>query len=476
METTANLALPYIMASQAQKHVTHNEALRALDALVQLSVADRTLTTPPAAPKEGGRHIVGPSALGAWEGRDGEIAAWQDGAWAYFQPGEGWKAFVEAEQSILVFSGGQWGTPSGALQNLAMVGVNATADTANRLTVSGESVLLNHEGAGHQLKINKATAGDTASLLFQTAFSGRAEMGIAGDDDFHIKVSENGSVWWDAIVLDSATGAVSMPHTPPQGREFLVSDRTYHVRMDGDDSHDGLTDTAGGAFRTVQHALDIIYGTLDLGGRRVTIQLGDGTYAQNLNVGSPQVGAGTVSIKGNAADPSLTVLQRVNSSNRLLTVFNGAILLLSHVTLRSDANTLIASTFGTIQVGSGVRFDGNAGAYHAQILAQVSGTVDLSLSSYSVTGNSGYHWRALLGGQISASSSRIDVTGRTFATAFAQGERLGTVSCLNASFSGTATGKRYAAFLNGLVYAGTGNPDFLPGDTAGTTATGGQYG
>ena len=29
MEQTANLQLPYIMPSQAQKHVTHNEAVRA---------------------------------------------------------------------------------------------------------------------------------------------------------------------------------------------------------------------------------------------------------------------------------------------------------------------------------------------------------------------------------------------------------------------------------------------------------------
>ena len=36
MENSANLQLPYIMPSQAQKHVTHNEAVRTLDALVQL--------------------------------------------------------------------------------------------------------------------------------------------------------------------------------------------------------------------------------------------------------------------------------------------------------------------------------------------------------------------------------------------------------------------------------------------------------
>ena len=65
MDTTPNLALPYILASQAQKHVTHNEAIRALDALVQISVKDRDLAAPPGAPAEGDRYIVAAAATGA---------------------------------------------------------------------------------------------------------------------------------------------------------------------------------------------------------------------------------------------------------------------------------------------------------------------------------------------------------------------------------------------------------------------------
>jgi Protein of unknown function (DUF2793) len=81
---TPNLNLPYIAAGQAQKHVTHNEAIRALDAVVQLSVLDRGLTSPPGSPVEGDRHIVAAGATGAWSTHDLEIAAWQDGAWAFY--------------------------------------------------------------------------------------------------------------------------------------------------------------------------------------------------------------------------------------------------------------------------------------------------------------------------------------------------------------------------------------------------------
>jgi hypothetical protein len=93
-------------------------------------------------------------------------------------------------------------------------GVNASADSTTRFAVAAAASLFNHAGAGHQHMINKNAAGDTASLLFQTGFSGRAEMGTTGDDNFHFKVSADGSAWNEAIVVDRSTGKVSLPATP----------------------------------------------------------------------------------------------------------------------------------------------------------------------------------------------------------------------------------------------------------------------
>ena len=53
MSNTTKLILPLIEAAQAQKHVTHNEALFTLDTVVQLSVADRDLPAPPGGPADG---------------------------------------------------------------------------------------------------------------------------------------------------------------------------------------------------------------------------------------------------------------------------------------------------------------------------------------------------------------------------------------------------------------------------------------
>ena len=90
--------------------------------------------------------------------------------------------------------GGVWRRASPvSSEGASLWGVNATADATTRLAVSAAASLFNHAGAGHQLKLNKAGPADTASLLLQTGWSGRAEIGLAGDDDLHVKVSGDGS-------------------------------------------------------------------------------------------------------------------------------------------------------------------------------------------------------------------------------------------------------------------------------------------
>jgi hypothetical protein len=212
MDKTPNLQLPFMAAAQSQKHVTHNEALRALDAIVQLSVLDRTHTAPPEAPVEGARYIVAPSATGGWTGHDGHIAALQDGAWAFYAPPSGWLAWDKDAQALLVWDGAAWVAASSSVpfENIETLGINATPNATNRLAVAAAATLLSNEGGDHRVIINKATVSDTASVLYETDFSGRAEVGLVGDDDLHVQVSPDGSTWQEAMVVDNDTGAITV--------------------------------------------------------------------------------------------------------------------------------------------------------------------------------------------------------------------------------------------------------------------------
>lgn len=207
-DQTTNLKLPYILSSQAQKHVTHNAALRSLDAIVQIGIDDRDLTSPPASPVLGRRYIVAAGATGAWSGRELDIAAYQDGAWVFYEPEPGWVAYIKDEAVLAAFDGTSWTTVGG---KFPLLGINATADTDNRLALAASGSLFNHFGSDHRLKINKAAAANTGSLVFQTGFSGRAEFGLTGDDNWHVKVSTNGSAWTEALMVDRTSGMVNFP-------------------------------------------------------------------------------------------------------------------------------------------------------------------------------------------------------------------------------------------------------------------------
>jgi hypothetical protein len=357
MSQSPNLALPFLAAAQAQKHVTVNEALRALDALIQIAVESAALSAPPGSPANGQRWIVGATPTGAWAGQADKLAAWQDGAWAFYAPQDGWTAWDRATARSLVyrasppgwvaaaaigisdadfllfddvdptkravfqlssissattrtytlpngtttlaglataqtFSGNQTfsgtvtvssatatiGTATGAATyglgtgatttgntktvNVATAGLSgsttvvnigstvsgaggqmvvnlpdvqfaasvltinapaanlsaarigiggATADATNRLSVNAPATLLNHAGASHEATVNKAAAGNDAAFAFKTGFSTRALFGLLGSDDFTLKVSPDGSSYFDALVADRSTGRVAFP-------------------------------------------------------------------------------------------------------------------------------------------------------------------------------------------------------------------------------------------------------------------------
>ncbi len=120
MTDTNNLTLPLLAASQAQKHVTVNDALQRLDGMVQLRLRSRSLTTPPLTVLEGECFGVPSFAVNDWAGHDGEVAQYVNGGWVFFTPQKGWRAFVTETGTTDLHDGSDWRgggvtvTPGGA--------------------------------------------------------------------------------------------------------------------------------------------------------------------------------------------------------------------------------------------------------------------------------------------------------------------------------------------------------------------------
>ena len=253
MSETPRLKLGALASDQSQKHVIVNKALVKLDALVDLHLLDRHLTAPPAA-ADGDAYLVAAGATDDWSGQDHRVAYRIDGGWRFYDAFTGLRAYVVDENALMVFDGAGWVDFSAILgfQSVQQLGINTVSDLTNRLAVKSSAVLFAgpEQASGGdgdiQFKIVKEGAGDTASLLFQTDYSGRAEMGLAGSDDFAIKVSADGLTWHTALSIDRATGAVDFPNgggglpagaviwhaaqTPPSG--FLVCDGSAKSRTD----------------------------------------------------------------------------------------------------------------------------------------------------------------------------------------------------------------------------------------------------
>ena len=215
MDQSPRLALPYLLPNQAQKHVTHNEAIRRLDALVQMRVLSSVLAAEPAGPEEGDAYLLPAAPSGAAWGAAaaGQVAVFQDGAWTFLTPAAGWCLFDAGRGLPMLHDGTGWSDLADRPQ--AHLGINTTADDTNRLAVKAEAELLSHDdvspGSGDARKvINKAAASNTASVVFQTGFAGRAEIGLAGDDDLRLRVYD-GAEWRDGVAIDRTSGQARFP-------------------------------------------------------------------------------------------------------------------------------------------------------------------------------------------------------------------------------------------------------------------------
>lgn len=223
-DATPKLALPYLAEGQAQKHLTVNEALARLDGLVQCAVESRTTTAQPASPDDGAVYLLPSGRTGAaWALHPaGTLMRFEVNAWEPLSVGVGALAYVKDEALFIVRASGGWAglaTAFSALQNLTRLGIGATADATNPLSAKLNKALFAAktaaEGGDGDLRItlNKETAGDVLSLLFQRGFSGRAELGLIGDDGLSAKVSGDGSSWTEALRIDSG-GRVRQPAKP----------------------------------------------------------------------------------------------------------------------------------------------------------------------------------------------------------------------------------------------------------------------
>lgn len=250
------------------------------------------------------------------------------------------------------------------------------------------------------------------------------------------------------------------------GRETLSAARTYYVRTDGSDSNTGLANSSGGAFLTLQKAWNVSL-TLDLAGFSITVEIAAGTYSAGVNATTPLVG-GTLTFNGVGAT---TIIQ--TTTGTCFAAGGGGAYTLTNMKLDSTSGALIYVTNGGfVTVGTGLTFGSTSGPH---MRANVGGVIQAVYgAAWTVDGGASYHIWAI-GGFIGIDGVSETMSGTPAFTAYAQADFVGRVSAFGYTFSSTATGARYGATQNSMINAFGGGASYFPGNSAGSTSTGGIY-
>lgn len=273
------------------------------------------------------------------------------------------------------------------------------------------------------------------------------------------------------VITVDAQGRITSASQSTIVREVLSSSRNYYVRTDGSDSNTGLINNSGGAFLTIQKAINVVAG-LDINTQNVTINIADGTYTGAVLATGPWLGSGVVTLLGNTTTPANVIISV--TGNDAIKARNGASLTISGMEIRTTTlgQGVRVESGGFITIGSSIRFGAIA---NSQIYCETNGNV-FGRSPYSVVGSAEAHLEAVTSGAIDLAGITVTVTGTpSFSRAFALASRVGVVQVNANTYSGSATGSRYNASSNGVIFTNGGSSAYLPGNSSGATATGGQY-
>jgi hypothetical protein len=262
---------------------------------------------------------------------------------------------------------------------------------------------------------------------------------------------------------------------PPDLPVKLSASKFFYVRAaDGSDGNNGETDTSGGAWLTLQHAVDYIQKNVDLNGYTAYIFL-RGAFTSGVAITSPFRGPGGVMFTtGSGVAASIT---STNSNNFFVT--NGA-----NITVHGNGfgGTLTLSTVSSgncMQTASGGQISQNGnvfGACAGSHMEAGAGGIIYTDGNYIISGGAIIHWHAAAsGGNISVQGATITLTGTPVFSGFFAGLSFGEIYLAGTTFVGSAIGKKFLCHFLGYLSCGALTSSDIPGSIAGTADDGGLF-
>ena len=355
----------------------------------------------------------------------------------------------------------------------------ALADAAAARTAVGLGNVDNTSDANKPVSTATQTALNLKANLASPTFTGTPAAPTPSFNDNTTKIGttafffnqvSNATPLGAAAVAAAGTSTLwaRADHVHP-GREVLTASRTYYFRSDGSDSNTGLVNSAGGAFLTIQKAIDTVAG-LDCSIYDVTIQGGaTGTYAPITL--KTFLGSGKVTIVGDTTTPANYVIASTSADG-----VGGSNVLGRY---KIEGFKFTNATYGShiklyntyLEVGA----NDYGAATTAHIWLEQNAYVEAT-ANYTISGGASRHLFATTGGVFVCSAKTITLTGTpAFSSATIIASRTGVFNLPGNTYSGAATGTRYIISYNAVADVAGGGATYLPGNAGGIATTGGQY-
>ena len=294
-----------------------------------------------------------------------------------------------------------------------------------------------------------------------------------------IKIDPNGNITGSKFVGTSSFAVTSSYATSASflvgGRQLLTGPLTIYVNTTGSDSNNGLS--LATPLKSIQTAINSAI-TYDNAIYNITLQLSDGIYQEALNL-TPLIGAsGYLIIQGNTVNSSSVTIQSTGSTSYTIRSQNGGIVQLNSMTLSGSAGgyPLIYATLNSTVQCSNMIF-GATGTGAAQLYATRKAVIQpYGANGYIINGSAGYHCQLDAGGVFYPVGIPIKIIGSQTFTTFIDCAGVSIVYIYSNTWTtGSVTGKKFNIVTNGVINTVGGGLNYLPGNVAGTSGSGGQY-
>jgi hypothetical protein len=353
-----------------------------------------------------------------------------------------------------------------------------TSTSSNTITVSPTPALPSSISAGQPLLVKLANPITGATTIGIAGVSGSPfpVVGFTGQP-LSYGSGRVGEMLW--MLFDGSSWQIINPPLPLQGNLTIYVNSSI-----GSDTYDGSQPTVSGTKGPLQHIQTAINKAFNYPPSQftITIQLADGTYAEAVS--TPSVPGPPLVINGDAGSPSNVL---VTGGHNAATFFVTGPNTVTIQNLKASTGTGLGPPCCFEASGSGANINTNntVSGFCAGGVFTAGNAALVVVGNHTYAGNTSFALWAFNNGVVLYGGGGVFAITQTISTpitltyfCFAEsGGQFEGPNPFPATFvnPGNVTGSKFIAQLNGVVDTQGQGVNYFPGNSSGSTSTGGQY-